>query len=77
MKVFDVIIIGGGPTGSTCATYLAQKGLSTLVLEKELFPREHVGESLIPLSYQSLLNLGVMEEMKKIATKTMRNGSSR
>ena len=69
MKLYDVIIIGGGPSGSTSATLLAQKGLTVLLLEKELFPREHVGESLIPLSYELLEKQGLIEEMKKISTR--------
>lgn len=69
MNLFDVIIIGGGPTGSTAATMLAQKGHSVLVLEKEKFPREHVGESLIPHTYGPIERMGVLEEMKKIATR--------
>ena len=69
MQLYDVIIIGGGPTGSTAATLLAQKGLKVLVLEKESFPREHVGESLIPISYAQLNKLGLIEELKKISTR--------
>jgi flavin-dependent dehydrogenase len=67
MKKYDVIIIGGGPAGSTAATLLAREGNSVLLLEKEKFPREHIGESLIPLSYHSLANLGVIDELKKIS----------
>jgi hypothetical protein len=67
--MYDVIIIGGGPTGSTSATTLATKGLKVLVLEKEKFPREHVGESLIPLTYESLEKQGLIEELKKISTR--------
>jgi flavin-dependent dehydrogenase len=65
--IYDVIIIGGGPTGSTAATLLSRMGHKVLLLEKENFPREHVGESLIPSSYASLENLGVIEELKKIS----------
>ena len=49
--LYDFIIIGGGPTGSTAATYLSRKSYKTLVLEKEKFPRQHVGESLLPFCY--------------------------
>lgn len=69
MKLYDVIVIGGGPSGSTSATLLAEKGLNVLVLEKELFPREHVGESLIPLSYDVLKKQGLIDEMNKIGTR--------
>jgi flavin-dependent dehydrogenase len=67
MESYDVIIIGGGPAGSTAATLLSRKGHKVLLLEKEKFPREHIGESLIPLSYHTLTNLGVIEELKKIS----------
>jgi flavin-dependent dehydrogenase len=66
---FDLIIIGGGPAGSTAATFLAQKGHQVLVLEKEKFPREHVGESLLPFCYHVLKDLGVLEEMEKRFTR--------
>ena len=69
MKLYDVIIIGGGPSGSTSATLLAEKGLKVLLLEKESFPREHVGESLIPLSYDILKRQGLIDEMNKIGTR--------
>jgi flavin-dependent dehydrogenase len=69
MKLYDVIIIGGGPSGSTSATFLAQNGHSVLVLEKEKFPREHVGESLIPTCYKILEKHGLIEDLKKIATR--------
>lgn len=57
--VCDVIIIGGGPAGSTAATTLAQAGRRVLVLEKEKFPRFHVGESLLPYNRRILDDLGV------------------
>lgn len=64
-KVYDFIIIGGGPAGSTAATNLARKGFDVLVLEKEKFPRFHVGESLMPFCYQIFQELGVLEIMEK------------
>lgn len=56
---FDTIIIGGGPAGSTLAALLARQGLSVLVLEKETFPRFHIGESLLPCSLPILQRLGI------------------
>jgi flavin-dependent dehydrogenase len=66
---FDVVIIGGGPSGSSAATYLSQLGYKVVVLEKEKFPREHVGESLIPFCYYRLKDLGVLEKIQSFATK--------
>ena len=61
---YDVIVIGGGPAGSTAAGVLAQKGHRVLVLEKEKFPRYHIGESLMPFCYFPLKRIGVIEQMK-------------
>lgn len=55
----DVLIIGGGPGGSTAATFLRQKGHRVLVLEKEVFPRFHIGESLLPYNREIFEELGV------------------
>lgn len=56
---FDVIVIGGGPSGSTAANLLVQGGLSVLVLEKDHFPRFHIGESLLPCDLPIFERLGV------------------
>lgn len=60
----DVIVIGGGPAGSSAATWLARLGHKVLLLEREKFPREHVGESLLPFCYSLLEDLGVVDELK-------------
>ena len=64
-SLYDVVIIGGGPAGSTTASKLVTLGHRVLVLEKEKFPREHVGESLLPFCYQMFQELGVLEEMEE------------
>jgi FADH2 O2-dependent halogenase len=61
---FDVAIIGGGPGGAAMAGYLAKAGLSCVVFERELFPRPHVGESLVPSSNRVFQDLGFMEVMR-------------
>src|SRR4029077_6659708 len=61
----DVIVIGGGAAGSTAATLLARQNHRVLLLEREKFPREHVGESLLPFCYCLLKDLGVIDQIKK------------
>jgi flavin-dependent dehydrogenase len=61
----DVIVIGGGPGGSTTATLLAQHGCRVQLFERERFPRFHIGESLIPETYWVLKRLNMLEKMKR------------
>jgi 1H-pyrrole-2-carbonyl-[peptidyl-carrier protein] chlorinase len=61
---FDVAIIGGGPAGSTTAAYLAGAGLSVAVFESAVFPRPHVGESLVPATTPVLIEIGAMEAVE-------------
>ena len=61
---YDVAIIGGGPAGSSMACYLAQAGISCAVFEQELFPRPHVGESLVPSSTRIFDEIGFLDEMQ-------------
>ena len=62
----DVIIIGAGPAGTSAATILAEeKGKKVIVLEKEHFPRYHVGESLIPHCYDTIERLGMVDKLNE------------
>lgn len=61
---YDAVVIGAGPAGSAAAGYIAQSGFSTLLVEREAFPRFHVGESLMPECYWPLQRLGLIERMK-------------
>jgi flavin-dependent dehydrogenase len=60
----DVVVIGGGPAGSTVSTLMAQQGLAVKLFERERFPRFHIGESLIPETYWVLKRLGMLEKMQ-------------
>jgi flavin-dependent dehydrogenase len=63
-EVYDAVVIGGGPGGSTVATALARAGRRVTLLEREKFPRFHVGESLLPFSLPILDRLGVHEKVR-------------
>jgi flavin-dependent dehydrogenase len=61
---YEVVVIGGGPAGSTVATLLAQFGHRVLLLERSRFPRFHIGESLMPQTYWPLKRLGMLEKLR-------------
>ena len=62
---FDAIIIGGGPAGSVTGAYLARAGMRVLIVEKEKFPRFHIGESLMPVANAVLQEVGVWEKVEQ------------
>lgn len=62
---YDCLVIGGGPAGSTVAALVAKAGYRVLLVERERFPRRHVGESLMPDSYFIFERLGLLERMKR------------
>jgi len=61
---YDCIVLGAGPAGCTAAALVAEAGYSTLLVEREKMPREHVGESLMPESYWVFEKLGVLDQLK-------------
>jgi flavin-dependent dehydrogenase len=72
---YDVVVVGGGPAGSTAASLLAQWGRKVLVLEKERFPRFHIGESLLPGTLRVMKRLGVLDKVER-AGYTRKYGAS-
>jgi len=61
----DVIVIGGGPAGSTTATLLAKQGFDVLLLERERFPRFQIGESLLPFNNDVFARLGILDQLEQ------------
>jgi FAD-dependent halogenase len=62
---YDVVVVGGGPAGSTTSALLAQAGRRVLVLERERFPRYHIGESLLSATLPILAHVGVLDEIER------------
>jgi flavin-dependent dehydrogenase len=61
----DVVVVGGGPAGSTVSTLIAQRGHRVELFERERFPRFHIGESLIPETYWVLKRLNMLPKMQR------------
>ena len=66
MSRYDVIIIGAGPAGSTSALILARQGFRVVVLEKETFPRFHIGESILPQNFPLVKELGLEQALRRL-----------
>jgi flavin-dependent dehydrogenase len=63
-NTYDVIVMGGGPAGSSVATMLAREGRQVIVFEKEIFPRHHIGESLMTDTYWTFRRMGILEKLR-------------
>src|ERR1051325_8253767 len=64
-NTYDVIVMGGGPAGSSVAGILAREGRQVILFEKEIFPRHHIGESLMTDTYWTFRRLGVLEKLRQ------------
>ena len=62
----DVLVIGGGPAGTTFATLMAKKGWAVTLLEKDTHPRFHIGESLLPMNLPIFERLDVLDEIRQM-----------
>ena len=67
----DVLVIGGGPAGTTFATLMQNRGWNVVLLEKDHHPRFHVGESLLPMNLPIFERLGVLDEVRAIGVPKM------
>jgi halogenation protein CepH len=77
-ETFEVVVVGGGPGGSTLATLVAKQGHRVLLLEKETFPRYQIGESLLPSTVHGVCRLlGVDEELASAGFPKKRGGTFR
>ena len=67
----DILVIGGGPAGTTFASIMKKNGWKTVLLEKDHHPRFHIGESLLPMNLPILERLGVLDDVRKIGVPKM------
>lgn len=75
---YDVIVLGGGPGGSTAASFIAMKGHRVLLLEESSFPRHQIGESLLPATIHGICRmLGLSEEIEQAGFRRKRGGTFR
>ena len=65
-RTCDVLVIGGGPGGAATAIFLARRGLDVVIVEKDVHPRFHIGESLLPHSLPILEELGALDQVRAI-----------
>jgi flavin-dependent dehydrogenase len=72
-RTCDVVVIGGGPAGSTIAALLAERGWDVAVLERDRHPRFHIGESLLPHNNRLFERLGVLDEIREVGI--VKNGA--
>ena len=63
-NTYDVIVMGGGPAGSSVASMLAREGRQVILFEKEIFPRHHIGESLMTDTYWTFRRMGILEKLR-------------
>jgi glycine/D-amino acid oxidase-like deaminating enzyme len=63
---YDIVVIGGGPAGATCALRSARQGLSVVLLERDEHPRFHIGESFLPRNLTLLRELGLLDRMQEL-----------
>jgi FADH2-dependent halogenase/halogenation protein CepH len=71
---FDAVVIGGGPAGAVCAASLAKQNRSVLVLDRQAFPRFHIGESMLPYMVGLLERLGLLDAVRKQGYVVKRGG---
>jgi len=67
VETCEVVIVGGGPAGCSAACVLAEQGHRVVVLEREHFPRYHIGESMIPFTYPALERIGMIPQLRQSA----------